>query len=130
MQVAALRSQWGDVARSEPTGTVLVYASLGLATVAISALLLTVQWLTPNQRASLVIASLASWVLLVALGWTRGTLPLRPVLAAIGLTLVFAVATPSAQSKDVFSYTMYGRILVEHHHNPYNSYPMHFEGDP
>ncbi len=25
---------------------------------------------------------------------------------------------------------MYGRIVTEHHHNPYDSYPMHFEGDP
>jgi hypothetical protein len=130
MQVAALRAQWGELARSEPTGTALVYTSLGFATASISALLLAVQWLTPNQRAALVVASLASWVLLIALGWTRGTLPLRPVLAAIGITLLFAVATPSAQSNDVFSYTMYGRILVEHHHNPYSWYPMHFEGDP
>ena len=25
---------------------------------------------------------------------------------------------------------MYGRIVTEHHHNPYATYPMHFEGDP
>jgi hypothetical protein len=25
---------------------------------------------------------------------------------------------------------MYGRIVTEHHHNPFASYPMHFEGDP
>ena len=68
--------------------------------------------------------------LIVGLGWTRGTLPLKPLLAAIGITLLFAVATPSNQSGDVNSYVMYGRIVTVHHDNPFASYPMHFEGDP
>ncbi len=63
-------------------------------------------------------------------GWARGTLPLKPLLAAIGITLAFAVATPSNQSGDVNSYAMYGRIVTVHHANPFASYPMHFEGDP
>jgi hypothetical protein len=57
-------------------------------------------------------------------------LPLKPLLAAIGITLVLAVATPSNQSSDVNSYAMYGRIVTVHHQNPFASYPMHFEGDP
>jgi alpha-1,6-mannosyltransferase len=57
-------------------------------------------------------------------------LPLKPLLAAIGITLVLAVATPSHQSADVYSYAMYGRIATIHHQNPFSSYPMHFEGDP
>jgi uncharacterized membrane protein len=69
-------------------------------------------------------------MLLVALGWARGTLPLKPLLAAIGITLLFAVATPSNQSGDVNSYVMYGRIITVHHANPFAEYPMHFEGDP
>jgi len=56
--------------------------------------------------------------------------PLKPLLAAIGITLVFAVGTPSNQSGDVNSYAMYGRIVTVHHQNPFASYPMHFEGDP
>jgi alpha-1,6-mannosyltransferase len=51
-------------------------------------------------------------------------------MAAIGITLVLAVATPSHQSGDVYSYAMYGRIATIHHENPFSSYPMHFEGDP
>ena len=74
--------------------------------------------------------ALGAWALLVALGWARGTLPLKPLLAAIGITLLFAVATPSNQSGDVYSYAMYGRIVTVHHANPFSSYPMHFEGDP
>src|SRR4029079_11986838 len=86
--------------------------------------------ITPPQRASLIVGALAAWLLLVALGWTRGTLPVKPLLAAIGITLCLAVATPSNQSGDVNSYVMYGRIVTVHHDNPFASYPMHFEGDP
>jgi Glycosyltransferase family 87 len=111
-------------------GRVLVYLALTTATVCISTLLLTVESITPPQRAALIIVALGAWILLVALGWARGSLPLKPLLAAIGITLVFAVATPSNQSGDVYSYTMYGRIVTLHHHNPFGSYPMHFEGDP
>ena len=82
------------------------------------------------QRAALVAVALGSWALLVGLGWTRGTLPIKPLLAAIGITLVFAISTPSHQSGDVYSYAMYGRIVTVHHHNPFAWYPMHFEGDP
>jgi alpha-1,6-mannosyltransferase len=121
---------WQRFTRSEPLGTALVWVSLVAATASISLLLVTVEQITPAQRAALVGISLAAWVLLVALGWTRGSLPLKPLLAAIGITLVLAVATPSHQSGDVYSYAMYGRIATIHHHNPFSSYPMHFEGDP
>jgi hypothetical protein len=124
------RERWNALARSEPAGRVLVYVALAVATVCISTLLLAVESIRPPQRAALIAIALGAWVLLVALGWTRGTLPLKPLLAAIGITLVFAIATPSNQSGDVYSYAMYGRIVTEHHHNPFASYPMHFEGDP
>jgi hypothetical protein len=124
------RGRWNALARSEPAGRVLVYVALVTATVCISALLLAVESMSPPQRAALIAVALGAWVLLVALGWTRGTLPLKPLLAAIGITLVFAIGTPSNQSGDVYSYAMYGRIVTEHHHNPFASYPMHFEGDP
>jgi hypothetical protein len=124
------RERWAARVRAEPWGRVLVYVALTTATVSISTLLLAVKSITPPQRAGLVAVALGAWVLLVALGWTRGTLPLKPLLAAIGITLLFAVATPSNQSTDVNSYAMYGRILTVHHQNPFASYPMHFEGDP
>ena len=123
------RGRWAALANAE-LGRVLVYVALVVATASISTLLLTVTSITPQARAALIGVALGAWVLLVALGWTRGTLPLKPLLAAIGITLVFAVATPSNQSGDVYSYAMYGRIVTEHHHNPFASYPVHFEGDP
>ena len=125
-----LRERWSSIARSEPLGKSLVYVALVVSTLASAVLLLTVASITPTERATLVIVGLTAWILLVALGWARGTLPLRPVLVAIVLTLLLAVATPSNQSKDVFSYAMYGRIVTEHHQNPYDTYPVHFEGDP
>jgi hypothetical protein len=130
LTVRRLRDAWARVANAEPLGTVLVWCALALATLCISAVLVAVQWLTPSERASLLVGALVGWVALVALGWTRGTLPKWGVFGAIALTLSLAVATPSYQSKDVYSYAMYGRILTEHHHSPYDTYPMHFEGDP
>src|SRR4051794_11641699 len=125
-----LRERGRAWARGEPIGSMLVYGALALVTVSIASLLFAVQWITPTQRALLLVVSISAWVVVVALGWARGTLPLVPVLVAIGITLFGAVATPSHQSNDVYSYAMYGRIVTEHHHNPYATYPMHFEGDP
>jgi Glycosyltransferase family 87 len=125
-----LGEHWARIARAEPLGRVLVYAALVVSTLAISTLLLWVETLSPQARASLVGVALVAWILIVSLGWTRGTLPLKPLLAAIGITMLFAVATPSNQSGDVNSYAMYGRIVTVHHANPFASYPMHFEGDP
>ena len=97
-----LRDQFDGIARAEPLGTVLVWCALGLTTLCIAAVLVTVQWLTPSERASLLVGSLLGWVALVALGWARGTLPKWGVFGAIAITLSLAVATPSYQSKDVF----------------------------
>jgi hypothetical protein len=130
MAVRDTRERWVSMARAEPSGRVLVYVALVTASACISVLLIAVTSLTPPERASLVAVALGAWVLLVALGWTRGTLPLKPLLVAIGITLVLAVGTPSNQSGDVNSYAMYGRIITVHHQNPFASYPMHFEGDP
>jgi hypothetical protein len=127
---AAVRRSWQQLAQSEPIGTALVWVSLVTAAASISLLLVAVERITPAQRAALVGTALAAWALLVALGWTRGRLPLKPLLAAIGITLVLAVATPSHQSGDVYSYAMYGRIVTIHHENPFSNYPMHFRGDP
>jgi len=126
----AARRRWELLACSARWGRVLVFAAMAIATLSISLILLTVESLTPPQRAGLIGVALAAWVLLIALGWTRGTLPLKPLLAAIAITLLFAVSTPSNQSGDVYSYAMYGRIVTVHHHNPFAWYPMHFEGDP
>lgn len=127
---SSLHERWTALACSEPLGRVLVYVALATSTVCITTLLIAVKSITPPERAWLIGLALGAWIVLVALGWTRGTLPLKLVLAAIGITLVFAVGTPSNQSGDVNSYVMYGRIVTVHHENPFAEYPMHFESDP
>jgi hypothetical protein len=86
--------------------------------------------LTPRGRGLLLVVSLVAWTLLVLLGWARGSLPKAAVIGAICLTIGAAVSAPSNQSKDVFSYAMYGRIVTVYHENPFSMYPVHFEGDP
>jgi hypothetical protein len=130
LDLGGMQRGWKDLARSEPLGRVLVYTALATAMAANAAVLIAAPWITPSESATLLVVGLIAWVLLIALGWARGTLPLKMVVAAIAVMLVCAVATPSSQSKDVYSYAMYGRIVTEHHTTPYNSYPMHFEGDP
>jgi hypothetical protein len=130
MRLDNAREHWTAVARAEPAGSRVVYGALAVIVGATSTVLLVTKSLTPTQRAALIAGSLVAWIVLVLAGWARGSLPLRPVLAAIAVTLLCAIATPSYQSKDVFSYTMYGRIVTEHDDNPYEQYPMHYEGDP
>jgi hypothetical protein len=126
MRVEGLRTQWVELARSEPIGTVLVYVALGLCTLAIS------RCCSPAMDHAQRAARARERRVVGAAhraGLDRGTLPLAPVVSAIVIVLALAVATPSYQSQDVFSYAMYGRMVTEHHENPYNHYPMHFEGD-
>ncbi len=44
--------------------------------------------------------------------------------------LMTAVMFPPRESADVWAYTMYGRVLMVHHHNPYTTAPATFKGDP
>ena len=57
-------------------------------------------------------------------------LGLRPIVAAIGLVFVVAVAVPPRASNDVWSYTMYGRAVSVYHTSPYKSVPADFSSDP
>jgi hypothetical protein len=123
--------EWGlRIARSNPLGSILVVGALVAYCVATVAVIYFFHSLTPRARGILLFVSLGSWALLVLLGWARGTLPKAAVIGAICLTLGAAIAAPSNQSKDVYSYAMYGRIAAVYHENPFSRYPVHFEGDP
>ena len=52
------------------------------------------------------------------------------VLTVSGALLVVAVAAPPAQSADVWSYAMYGRMVSEYGANPYRHTPAEYQGDP
>jgi len=54
----------------------------------------------------------------------------RPVVAAIGVVLLVAVSVGPRSSNDVWSYTMYGRMVSVHHASPYAHVPADFKSDP
>jgi alpha-1,6-mannosyltransferase len=60
----------------------------------------------------------------------RPVLDRRAVLALGGVLLVVAVAVPPRQSHDLWSYTMYGRIVSVHHASPYRRVPSDYPTDP
>jgi hypothetical protein len=57
-------------------------------------------------------------------------LPVTPVAVAIGIIMVAAVLMPPQTSNDVWSYTMYGRLVTVHDANPYEHAPADFAADP
>jgi hypothetical protein len=60
----------------------------------------------------------------------RPRVGVRPVLVAIGLVLLAAVSLPPRSSNDVWSYTMYGRMVSVHGTSPYEHVPADFRSDP
>jgi hypothetical protein len=54
----------------------------------------------------------------------------RHVAAVIAVVFAFAVATPPRTSNDLWSYTMYGRIVSVHGASPYAKVPRDFRSDP
>jgi alpha-1,6-mannosyltransferase len=53
-----------------------------------------------------------------------------PVAAAIAVVIAASVVTPPRTSNDVWSYTMYGRIVTVHGVSPYEHTPAEFRRDP
>lgn len=54
----------------------------------------------------------------------------RTVLWTVAGLLVVAVVVPPLESRDVWAYVMYGRILGVHHMSPYTTLPSAFGADP
>jgi hypothetical protein len=64
-------------------------------------------------------------------GERRGaTVPIEAVVLAGGLLLGIAIVVSPRDSHDLWSYTMYGRILSVHHANPWVLTPSQFHFDP
>ena len=103
--------------------------ALGTVTVCTAVLLFFVDPLSDHQCALLVVVALAAWVVLVVRGNREG-LPVRPVVVAIALMIGAGVVAPTKQSDDIFAYAMYGRIVVEHHDNPWSEPPARYPDDP
>jgi alpha-1,6-mannosyltransferase len=53
-----------------------------------------------------------------------------PVAVAIAITITASVIEPPRTSNDVWSYTMYGRMVTVHDASPYDHTPADFRNDP
>jgi alpha-1,6-mannosyltransferase len=62
--------------------------------------------------------------------WRQPVLGVHVVVGAIAVVFVVAVLAPSNSSNDLWSYTMYGRMVVTHGVSPYTHAPRNFPGDP
>ena len=60
----------------------------------------------------------------------RPRMGIRPVAAAVGLVLLAALVIGPQSSNDVWSYTMYGRMVSVHDASPYHHVPADFPHDP
>ena len=67
------------------------------------------------------------------IAWTERNHPrlkLVPVVAAIAIVFGAAVERGPRTSSDLWSYTMYGRIVSAHGESPYEKLPIEFRSDP
>ena len=78
----------------------------------------------------LVVAAAATGGGFAFLEGRRRLVGLRPVVVAVGVVLLMAVAVWPQSSNDVWSYTMYGRMVSAHGVSPYQHVPADFPTDP
>ncbi|HZP30544.1 MAG TPA: glycosyltransferase 87 family protein [Acidimicrobiia bacterium] len=77
-----------------------------------------------------VAAATASGAAVAVLEARRPRLRARHVAAVVAVVLGVAIATPPRTSNDLWSYTMYGRIVADHGASPYDKVPSDFRSDP
>lgn len=77
-----------------------------------------------------VVVSTVAAAMFIVLEQRRPRVGIRPVVVAIGLVLLVAVSLPPRSSNDVWSYTMYGRMVSVHGVSPYQRVPADFKTDP
>lgn len=79
--------------------------------------------------AAVIFAAAAAFLYALGRAW-RGELSVRRVVA-VGLLLhAVALAMPMFLSRDVYSYSFYGRMVSQHGANPYTEIPAAFATDP
>ncbi|MDP9071965.1 MAG: hypothetical protein M3N68_11955 [Actinomycetota bacterium] len=106
------------------------YAALGVLTAACTLRLLLDGDAPLGWRLGLLAVGYVAFGLLVAGEVVRPVLARRAVLVlSVGL-LAVAVMAPPRESRDLGLYAMYGRIVAEHHDNPYTEVPGQYPDDP
>src|SRR5205085_5196503 len=98
-----------------------------------AARMLGLQGLGSTAQAALSIVAMvgatATFLYALRAAW-RGELGLRLVTWLGVAFVVFAVSLALLLSRDVYAYSMYGRIATVHHANPYVVSPVRFPHDP
>jgi alpha-1,6-mannosyltransferase len=87
----------------------------------------------PRHSVASVLFALGAAVLvgvLVVAEHRRPRLGFAPVVIAIAITVTAAVLEPPRTSSDLWSYTIYGRMVTEHGTSPYDHSPADFRHDP
>ena|GEM_PF-1299121 len=105
-------------------------------------LLTTAQWATPILAVSLtavwilwganepgatslilLLAALAAYVAMLASSRAGTAVPLNLAIALSGLAILIAALAPIHHSRDLYLYNSYGRLVAEHHLNPFFNPP-------
>jgi len=112
---------------SERAAAVPVAAVLGVAVGAEAAVLLGGSHVVGWAGLALVLLATAAWAIA---SWDE-RIEARPalVVGAIAIALLVAVAAPPRQSRDLWSYAEYGRIVSVQHVSPYTHAPADFPDD-
>ena len=105
------------------------YALVVVATVSGVLLVILARRHSPMAVVLVIVATVACG----GIAWNeRKTARLRvaPVVVAILIVFVVGVARPPRTSSDLWSYTIYGRIVSAHGESPYEKLPIDFRSDP
>jgi hypothetical protein len=106
-----------------------VRALLAVAVLATTATLLATH-AEPLLRVALLVVAFAALGALAYVPALRDTLSVRAVVVATLVLTTVAVALPSQQSRDLWSYAMDGRIAAHYGDSPYVHPPSHYPHDP
>lgn len=79
---------------------------------------------------ALLVCAYVGFALVLWAGRQEGSLDRRAVIAASGFLLVLAVVMAPIESRDVWSYASYGRMVATYHDNPFNHVPSDYPADP
>jgi hypothetical protein len=115
--------------RSVPASR-LVALGLVAASIAATSLLLVEPFDGPYQVLAVVGVAFGALGLVLAIERLRRWLRVGTVLVLSGGLLVGSALAPARSSDDLWAYAMYGRIVVDHHANPYVQPPSAYPHDP
>lgn len=101
-----------------------------LAVTVVSGALLVGLWRHSPVSVLLVAVSTGGAAAIAVLERRAPRLGVRPIVAAIGLLFVVAVSVAPRTSNDLWSYTIYGRMVSVYGDSPYDKLPVDFRSDP